>query len=770
MKRLLGLVLIVLMFLPLTLQAKGQLLCEKDIKDKDLETIYLMRNEVFARHGRPFKNKELFVHFNALPWYKQDMDYTDARLSSVDKKNIQLLLKLETELLKKNIIKSKKGNKINWGNIINKRQFGKLSKEDIVKISKNGFIVVPALWEQFFFLYEDNTYKNIASFITTDSILQLYHMFFDFTLRNMESEKLYDVVEKLTQKMMSHSKFLYEKTNDKELKELIYKNYAYFGVANYFLTHDETIEESDMPKIVMDEVNKCQAHEGRGMSGIFDRSLDYSQFVPRGHYTRTDRLKAYFKAMMWYGLAGFEVKNDDEFVRSLIVAHQLVTIKEGDKYLIDLWQKIYEPTSFYVGLSDDLGPTDYKYIIDEVWGNVQNIEDFRDTKKLASAKKMAKKLALKTKIKFSESIWTKLQKIVIGPEFRFMGQRYVPDSYILNKLAHWPERPLPKGLDVMAVLGSGLAKSILIDKYKEGEKWKEYPEKLEKLILEFNNLSLKEWDQNLYFNWIWTMKSLINLNKDYKYPFFMNNQAWQEKNLNSALAAWAELRHDTILYADMGGAECGGDEECCPDPLKSYVEPNVEFYERMHRLLEKTYSGLKKRDLLSDRMELGFTDFIKMVLFLKDIAAKELKDEEVTNEEHLRMLAFGAELENMTITVMIDEGLPDWHEIRSEVDKNIAVIADVFTAGAKALEVAVGPAYEIYVVVPMDGKLKLTRGAVFSYYEFLQPVSNRLTDEEWQKMLKKEQNLPPLPDWINYLSNAKKANVPVPDYTFDSGC
>ena len=34
---------------------------------------------------------------------------------------------------------------------------------------------------------------------------------------------------------------------------------------------------------------------------------DYSQYLPRGHYTRTDPLKAYFKSMMWYGRMTFRL-------------------------------------------------------------------------------------------------------------------------------------------------------------------------------------------------------------------------------------------------------------------------------------------------------------------------------------------------------------------------------------------------------------------------------------------------------------------------------
>ena len=35
------------------------------------------------------------------------------------------------------------------------------------------------------------------------------------------------------------------------------------------------------------------------------RDVDFSQFEPRGHYTNTEQLKRYFRAMMWLGRIDF---------------------------------------------------------------------------------------------------------------------------------------------------------------------------------------------------------------------------------------------------------------------------------------------------------------------------------------------------------------------------------------------------------------------------------------------------------------------------------
>ena len=59
---------------------------------------------------------------------------------------------------------------------------------------------------------------------------------------------------------------------------------------------------------------------------------------------------------------------------------------------------------------------------------------------------------------------------------------------------------------------------------------------------------------------------------------------------------------------------------------------------------------------------------------------------------------------------------------------------------------AFGDAEVIYVAVHVDGQVVLTRGGIFSYYEFTWPMDDRLTDEAWQDMLTQGE-APPLPSW-----------------------
>ena len=203
-----------------------------------------------------------------------------------------------------------------------------------------------------------------------------------------------------------------------------------------------------------------------------------------------------------------------------------------------------------------------------------------------------------------------------------------------------------------------------------------------------------------------------------------------------------------------------------PTPPKGYVEPNLAFYRRLKDLLAFTRQGLKERGLLTGKMEEKFEGFSTLVAFLEGVSVKELAGQPLTMQEYDEIDVFGGLLENLTLSVMVDEDYVSWYAVESDVDKRIAVVADVHTSQGLVLEEGVGPAHEIYVAVEIDGYLKLVRGAVFSYYEFTRPADDRLTDEKWQAMLEAGK-APPPPVWTGvFLSGTPACQAPTPKYTY----
>ncbi len=58
-----------------------------DLTGKSNWTLTLMRNEIFARHGRSFVTPAIQDYFLRQPWYSIDADYSDTRLSQTEERN-----------------------------------------------------------------------------------------------------------------------------------------------------------------------------------------------------------------------------------------------------------------------------------------------------------------------------------------------------------------------------------------------------------------------------------------------------------------------------------------------------------------------------------------------------------------------------------------------------------------------------------------------------------------------------------------------------------
>jgi hypothetical protein len=58
-------------------------------------SLRLLRNEIFARHGRSFQSKDLQDFFNNQAWYRPDSNYSDAQLSEKERSLVKLIAEME---------------------------------------------------------------------------------------------------------------------------------------------------------------------------------------------------------------------------------------------------------------------------------------------------------------------------------------------------------------------------------------------------------------------------------------------------------------------------------------------------------------------------------------------------------------------------------------------------------------------------------------------------------------------------------------------------
>jgi hypothetical protein len=666
-------------------------------------------------------------------------------------------------------------------NVINADDFT-FSEEAKNLLAKNAFMVKPSYYNEFFPLYEQNRYSYTPSFITTDSILHNYHLMFNFLLKQLEEKKLIAELKKLNTSMLSEALNQYNDLKGTEWENAAKRNVGFFSVGTKLL--DSSV---DIPSITADLVNQelalIEAHGNIAKSPVMNigseeeiiidtpqgpQSLealkeDYTQYIPRGHYDTSEELKAYFKSMMWYGRLNFRMKNEDEIKSALLIT--LALNKENNQ---NNWNTIYEPVNFFVGKSDDITYYQFKDLAESVYEEDLDVQMLLNNEdKFISFVKETKTLEapqINSMPIFEASIQKNREEEIKG--FRFMGQRFTIDAAIFQRLIYRevgdktktcqdfkPEetgcllgaRCLPSGLDIPATMGSEEAKSIL--KEMGENQYACYSENMSKMNQYVLDLETEEWTQNLYWGWLYQLRPLLDKKTDI-YPSFMQNTAWARKELNTFLGSWSQLKHDTILYAKQVYAELGaGGPEIRDD--RGYVEPNPYVYARLASLLKMTSEGLEIRDLLTPSMKENLGKMEQLAMSLKTISEKELNNEKLTDEEYELIRSYGGQLEHFWLEVNKDE--PAFKESTSQRDylneNPAAIIADVATdPNGKVLEVGTGKISEIYVVVPIDGELRIAKGGVYSYYEFAWPMSDRLTDKKWREILNSDQ-APGLPEW-----------------------
>lgn len=627
---------------------------------------------------------------------------------------------------------------------------------------KNGFAITKNDHRhEFFPIYETNRYDCIPNFVTVDSILHTYHLLFENLLRRLEKQELSNQLNYLTDAMFDSSYAQYLSLAGSQWENAAKRNLAFFSVGQSISSSLSPIPDV-VSDIVKEEIELIESHKGFALSPAMNIGSekdenekykeDYSQYIPRGHYDKSEQLKSYFKTMMWYGRMSFGMSDEDELRSAVLITYALDNDNNSK-----IWDTIYEPITFFVGCSDDITYRQLGKVVKDVYGGKYDLETLiGDKDKFDELIEAVKKLE-PPKINSIPitTIVSQSEREDITKGFRFMGQRFTIDAAIFQNLVD-PKvagRMLPKGLDIAAVMGSDEAYEIL-DSMGETN-YPNYSEQIKSMKDDIEILPLDTWTQNLYWSWMYTLLPLLD-EKPEGYPSFMRNKAWARKELTTYLASWTELKHDTLLYAKQCYAECGGPEIVMIDD-RGYVEPNPILYNRLAAMLDMTKEGLESRGLLDSSHKELIDKIDKILKYLRIISEKELNNISRSDDEYEFIRSYGAQLEHLWFEFskkdMEELGITPYDYIQR---KTAAVITDVATSPLGQVLQEATTIHEIYVVVEVEGKLKVASGAVFGYFEFPWEMSDRLTDDKWREMLKwgspnnpDYPEVPDPPDWTN---------------------
>ncbi len=651
----------------------------------------------------------------------------------------------------------------------------------------SSFSIEPSFrYADIYDLYED--LDGSPLFVTTDLVLHTAHLLFDYSLRAVEIEKLYPLARELSEAMAGVAERSLAGRPPtgvpSEVEEAQREVLGYFCVAAKLLNPDFKV-----PRVVRAEVEKdlelIAEAEGFEFSATLPHGEDFSQYVPRGHYTHNEKLERYFKAMMWYGRRIFRVEStrwddglpppcmpdrwsDEIMLREargmILIARLLAGSRLQGRPASEVWESLYRPTVLFAGRTEDLNVSQVASLAREVWGGLPGGGEPGDEGKVREFIRLAR-----------EATRPRVDSTGAGRKgFCFMGQRFTPDAYIFQCLVTdtddpfgrvpphplpytgdrrprpftWVRTPLgrecrgfPRGLDVLAVFGSEQALSIL-----EGQgdtDYEGYARMLAYLRDDIGTMMAERRSENLYYGWLWSLMPLLEVPSGRTVPGFIQGKAWTRKQLATALASWAELRHDTILYVKQSYTPT---ERAMPPVARAgYVEPYPETYRRIANMVQKMRTELGALGVMPEGLERNYRMFEETVRELERTSRRQLAGESLPETEHQRIRRAPARLRAATqLPARLRE------EILSETDSRMALIADVHTDNntRQVLEEGVGHPFLLTVRMDVNGRPVTLKGGVFSYYEFKHPMEERLTDEAWQKMLGDEGSRPAMPGWL----------------------
>lgn len=672
----------------------------------------------------------------------------------------------------------------------------------------NGFVVSERLGSATF---GDAYYRifnaDLPVFVTADSVLHAWHRSYQSMLEELEEIQMATVLQLVISNMSVQLPAAWQRYGQGCLSNSILD-------ADYLLTVARSLWATQQVASALGNFDVDQ-QVGYALSAVnsqtlvldfpifgASRAIDFSQFMVRGHYTDSDQLRRYFRTLMWCSridlrLATFSPNKEDD-IRQLGTAVVLDYLLNQAGQFTN-WSTLERITRTFVGVTDSLTFAQ----LHDLLGNAKIFSpaDVPDLLTLTNlqTRLLSGELGVQAiQGDYLASPYSR-EQLKLPRSFTICGQSFVLDSWafsqtVFDRVLWTPDygtnimlgkvnHRKPSCLDAaFAVLGNDQVVPELVARMtnENGVPFRDGPH----LPYQHNLLAVRQaidqqnpevWTDNIYTAWLGALRALSAPTTDSAYPEAMRTRAWAMKTLNTQLASWTQLRHDTLLYARPSYTA----SIVCSYPF-GFVEPRPEFWAKMKLLADTTaysisnltlsgkvqVSSSAQYDLLTVQSnQLAFlTNFSAVASILQSISGKELAEQPLSLEE-------GDFLKNLIERVAAYSNYRQWNGwypslfyqnaffIKTwdipECDLWDPVVADVHTdapdplfSGDPGAVIHEGVANVNLLLIAVDNgpDSMVYAGPVFSHYEFELPGVNRLTDEQWKAQVIAGQK-PPQPEW-----------------------
>ena len=311
--------------------------------------------------------------------------------------------------------------------------------------------------------------------------------------------------------------------------------------------------ENQLPPNVLAEFKLIMNATGLEDSPNFGYKEDYSQFIPRGHYTKNDRLKAYFRTMMFFGRINLYLdfstpeaaKASEKLGPLALILCQLLqgsikdfaASKEGISGFYsystykELWDSLFSPITYLIGESDDVNLFDIEKAAPDL-AKLDIPALFKSGKTIDYLKKLSEKLRpprIQGNVTYGNA--NAANKKGSGDMFgeaprgwRLFGQRFVLDSSWTDRLtggtitnASGTARTMASGLDIAASLGSNTSYLFL---EKTRNEFPLYNKFLEEIQREVKAMKADEWKKTLYLGYLDTVGQILSFEQGDRFLFY----------------------------------------------------------------------------------------------------------------------------------------------------------------------------------------------------------------------------------------------------------
>ncbi len=667
-----------------------------------------------------------------------------------------------------------------------------LTEGELDLLGKNMFFVTERLsYNNFGHAFHIVYNYDLPVFITTDALLHALHMSYNQILKTLEREVMSANLEEFLKSLYDNFDVLISKYGDDEsVKSGLADADIYITIA-WSLISGELKYGHIADGETLEQIWKAIEDEEMVSMPLFtsperNRKLDFSQFKVRGHYVYTHQeemmglksLEPYFRTMMWLGRTDFLLTpppdnpwekpwTDEEIQRMHYGAFMVNELIQSSPYL-DKYHFNEQVINYLVGESDNITIAEYSSVI--------QAEGINSALQLADPATFQRvKSALNSDTEFSQKILSDFffmdpfsdEPGVLPISYRVAGQRFIIDSYILGNLVfdrlmfdgQKVMRMMPKPLDALFVLGNNDALPLLKEEFERYP----YSEQMANLRYLVDQKPEGFWSESLYNVWLNSIRALNPGEEKANQPLFMKTAAWHQEKINTQLASWSHLRHDNLLYAKPSYTGGTG----CSYPY-SYIEPYPEFYRRLKQYAKDAgafFSQLPSDSYLLGQIVQFFPNFENVMERLEILSEKQLAGVAFSDEENewLKSMLFveGGSGTPPYSGWYADLFFDEWATAEGDftiVDVHTQPTDESGNVVGKVLHTGVGVVNLGVFVAPDptdENKLMAFAGPVMSYYEKITDNFLRLTDQDWEQMVYKN-NVPERPLWTNiYLADAE---------------